>query len=111
MIEVGEPQIGTDVTNSPTDPRTLARAAKDFCKEQPNFAVASGLAALRWISLGYGYEITSLDVLDAVHAFMQAVPGAGISEDRIKEQLRELLAGSQPGNQFLKTVLARHLLS
>ena len=98
------------VAHSPTDPRTLARAAKDFCTEQPNFAVASGLAALRWISLGYGYEITSVDVLNAYHALIQAVPGAGISEDCIKEQIRESLAGSQPGNQFLKTVLARHLL-
>lgn len=98
------------VTHSPTDPRTLARVARDFCTEQPTFAVASGLAALRCISLGYGYEITSADVLDAYNALIQAAPGAGISEDHIKEQIRELLAGSQPGNQFLRTVLARHLM-
>lgn len=98
------------VTHSPADPRTLARAAKDFCTEQPSFAVASGLAALRWISLGYGYEVTSLDVLDAYDALIQALPGAGLNEDRIKEQIRELSTGSQPGSQFLQKVLARHLL-
>ena len=51
-------------TTSPTDPRTLARAARDFADSQPEFALAAGLASLRWILLGHGYDITGLDVLD-----------------------------------------------
>ena len=41
-------------SSSPTDPRTLARAARDYGKDQPDFAITSGLAALRWISQGHG---------------------------------------------------------
>jgi hypothetical protein len=96
-------------TRSPTDPRTLARAARDYRAIRPDFAVASGLTALRWISLGHGYEITGKDVLDAYAAVMQAAPGAGMDEHRIKEQIREMISGSQPGNQFVKTILARQL--
>jgi hypothetical protein len=48
-------------TTSPTDPRTLARAARDFAESQPEFAVAAGLASLRWISLGHGYDIARLE--------------------------------------------------
>ena len=73
------------VTRSPTDPRTLARAARDHGVEKPDFAMASGLAAIRWISLGYGYEITSIDVLEAYDAVMQAAHNAGVSEQSIKK--------------------------
>ncbi len=95
--------------HSPTDPRTLARAARDYGKDQPDFAIASGLAALRWISLGYGYEITSGDVLDAYTSLIQAAHGAGINDGQIVEQIRKMTEGSQSGNQFLKTSLARQL--
>lgn len=64
---------------------------------------------MRWISLGHGYEITGKDVLDAYAAVMQAAPGAGMDEHCIKEQIREMISGSQPGNQFVKTILARQL--
>ncbi|NDU93140.1 MAG: hypothetical protein G3I10_11165 [Ferrovum sp.] len=69
------------------------------------------VAALRWISQGHGYEITSVDVLDAYTALIEAALGAGIDEGQITEQIREMTAGSQPGNQFLKMVLVRHLSS
>jgi hypothetical protein len=64
------------VTHSPTDPRTLARAARDFAESQPTFAFTAGLASLRWISLGHGYDITGLDVLDAHDLPPLIVPGA-----------------------------------
>lgn len=98
-------------SNSPTDPRTLARAARDYGRDQPDFAIASGLAALRWISQGHGYEITGVDVLDAYTALIQAAHGAGINDGQIVAQIRKMTAGAQPGNQFLKTILARHLPS
>ncbi|SER45948.1 hypothetical protein SAMN05421690_102820 [Nitrosomonas sp. Nm51] len=58
------------VTSSPTDPRTLTRAVQDFRDENPVFAIESGLAALKWLSLGHGYEIKSADVLSAYSAVM-----------------------------------------
>ena len=97
------------VTHSPTDPRTLARAARDFAESQPEFAVAAGLASLRWISLGHGYDITGLDVLDAYSAVMQATSKAGADAQQIKAQIRNLLSSAPVGNQFMKAVLAHHL--
>jgi hypothetical protein len=43
--------IAIELANtSPTDPRTLTRAARDFADKQPDFAMAAGLAALRWLA-------------------------------------------------------------
>ena len=101
-------------TRSPADPRTLVRAARDYCEKRPDFAIESGLAALRWISRGYGYEITSKDVLDAYLTLMQATAGAvdtAQSTQCVKEQIREMASGSQPGSQFIKKVLGHHLSS
>lgn len=97
------------VTNSPTDPRTLARAARDFAESQPDFAVAAGLASLRWISLGHGYDITGHDVLDAYSAVMLAASKAGVDVQQVKAQIKGLMSSAPAGNQFLKTVLAHHL--
>jgi hypothetical protein len=94
---------------SPTDPRTLSRAARDFAETQPTFALAAGLAALRWMSIGYGYEITGADVLDAYTATMRAAPAAGVDVERIKAQIRDWVAGPTHSNPFMKSILAHHL--
>jgi len=99
------------VTSSPTDPRTLNRAARDFAEKQPQFALAVGLASLRWIAMGQGYDITGADVLDAYLAVMRAAPGAGADSQQIKAQIRELISETPTGNQFMATVLAHHLMS
>ena len=96
-------------TRSPTDPRTLTRAARDYAEKQPAFALAAGLAALRWISLGHGYEITGADVLDAYSAVTQAAGSAGVPAQQINEQIRDMIASTQPGNSLMKTILVRHL--
>lgn len=94
---------------SPTDPRTLARAARDFAESRPEFALASGLAALRWISRGHGYEITGADVLDAYAAVTLAASHAGIDERRISEQISQLLETASPHNDFLRKILGHRL--
>lgn len=93
---------------SPTDPRTLTRAARDFADKEPDFALASGMAALRWLTLGHGYEITAEDVLDTYAAAMQAATHAGASAQHVNEQIHEII-GALPKNSLMKTVLARHL--
>jgi uncharacterized protein CbrC (UPF0167 family) len=96
-------------TRSPTDPRTLTRAARDYAEKQPDFALAAGLAALQWISRGHGYEMTGGDALDAYAAVMQAAVGAGVPAQRINEQILAMTAGAQPGNSLMRTILARNL--
>ena len=94
---------------SPTDPRTLTRAARDFAERQPEFAVAAGLAALHWISLGHGYEVTGMDVLDTHAALMQAATHAGIDPHKMNERIVALIASASPHSDFLRKVLAHRL--
>jgi len=62
---------------SPCDPKTLNRAARDFVDKNPNFAIEAGITSLRWLVDGYGYDITSADVLAAYTHTMNAAPMAG----------------------------------
>jgi len=39
------------VRDSPCDPKTLTRAAREHAEREPAFAEGAGLAALRWLSL------------------------------------------------------------
>lgn len=96
---------------SPTDPRTLTRASRDYAEKQPDFALAAGLAALHWVSRGHGYEITGGDVLDAYAAVTQAAVGAGVPAQRINEQIREMIAGAPPGTSLMGTILGHRLSS
>ncbi len=77
---------------TPCDPRTLTRAARDFAETKPRFAVEAGLAALRWIAAGYGYEIMGLDVLTACSSTLEAARNGGWV-DEAEERIRALLAG------------------
>lgn len=96
-------------TRSPTDPRTLTRAARDYAEKQPAFALTAGLAALHWVSLGHGYDITGADVLDAYAAVTQAAVNAAVPTQQVNEQIRDMIASIQPGNSLMKSILARHL--
>jgi len=77
---------------TPCDPRTLTRTARDFAATQPRFAVEAGLAALRWITAGYGYEITGVDVLAACASTLAAARNGGWI-DEIEGRIRALIAG------------------
>lgn len=108
--EAGLFDIAVELANaSPTDPRTLTRAARDFAETQPAFALAAGLAALRWMSIGYGYEITGADVLDAYTATTRAATAAGVDVRHIQAQIRDWVAGPTHSNPFMKSILAHQL--
>jgi tetratricopeptide (TPR) repeat protein len=77
---------------TPCDPRTLTRAARDFAATKPRFAVEAGLAALRWIVAGYGYEITGMDVLAACSSTLDAARNGGCV-DETEGRIRALVAG------------------
>ena len=90
--EAGMFELAAELAHtSPTDPRTLTRAARDFATEQPQFALNAALSALRWIARGHGYEITGADILDAAHALQQACTQAGLDEHALPAMLAPIL--------------------
>ena len=93
---------------TPCSPQTLTRAARDFEAENPTFAIAAGMAALRWLTEGYGYDITSVDVLNAYAHTMKAAENAG-SADETRRRIHALVAEEPSGERFVTKVLGRHL--
>lgn len=83
-------------STSPTDPRTLTRAARDFATDQPQFAINAALSALRWMARGHGYEITGADILDTAHALQQASTHAGVDQQALSALLVPILREAPP---------------
>ena len=94
-------------SRTPCDPRTLTRAARDLAEERPAFALAAGLLALHWLVLGYGYEITGVDVWAAYSSTMRAAEANG-NADEVRERVRKLVAGEKAGG-FVARILGREL--
>ncbi len=93
---------------SPCDPKTLTRAARDHIDDQPAFALAAGLLALRWLVEGYGYEITGADVWAAYSRTMKAAERAGKAAE-VAETIRTMVASNRGGSAFVARVLGREL--
>ncbi|MCG5052217.1 MAG: hypothetical protein KA712_04590 [Myxococcales bacterium] len=94
-------------SRTPCDPKTLARAARDFGEKEPAFAIGAGLLSLHWLVQGYGYEITGADVWDAYRGTLAAAERHGSSAE-VKERVRKLVAAEQAGG-FVTKVLGREL--
>lgn len=93
---------------TPCSPQTLTRAARDFEESNPAFAVEAGMAALRWLVEGEGYEVTALDVLNAYSHTMKAAINAG-SEKQTLKRIRDLVAREAFSECFVTRVLRRQL--
>ncbi len=93
---------------TPCDPRTLTRAARDMAEAEPEFAVEAGMAALRWLVKGYGYEITGMDVRDAYGYTMKAAEIGGCESETF-ERIRELVAKENVGDRFVTMILGPEL--
>lgn len=93
---------------TPCSPQTLTRAARDFEEKKPEFAIEAGMAALRWLVGGYGYEVTGLDVLNAYSHTMKAAENAGCAE-KAHKRIRDLVARESFGERFVTKVLGRQL--
>jgi len=91
---------------TPCDPRTLTRAAKEASSEHPAFAVEAGMAALRWLSEGYGYEISAVDVWAACRYTMEAAAHAGSAQET-RDRIRKLAQTSHV--RFVAEALNREL--
>ena len=93
---------------APCDPKTLTRAARDFADRRPAFAVEAGLAALRWLVEGHGYEITGADVWAAYTNTMKAAAQAGRARD-VRERIRGLVSRETHADHFVTRILGREL--
>jgi hypothetical protein len=79
---------------SPTDPKTLIRAARDFEKKQSRFAMDCALCALQWMEAGYGYEVSMADVTDAYDALVAAATASQISKAAVDDCVRRLIGNA-----------------
>jgi len=95
-------------SRTPCDPKTLARAARDYAEKQPPFAVSAGLLALHWLVQGCGYEITSADVWDAYRSTLAAAERLGGAAEA-RERIRKMVAAEGAGERFVTKVLGREL--
>ena len=94
-----------------TAPGPLRLAARPDVRGQryaPEFAVEVGLAALRWLAEGYGYEITGADVWAAYTNTMKAAEKAGRAEEA-RERIRTLVGSETYGERFVTRILGREL--
>jgi hypothetical protein len=93
---------------TPTDPRTLARAARDHVATAPAFAIEAGLVALDWIAQGYGYELTSADVWAAYAPAKEAADRLGTGAD-FRARVRSIIGAYTRGEALVGHVLRGQL--
>ncbi len=87
--------LALDLANrTPCDPKTLTRAARDHRDKEPAFALGCAMAALRWLSAGWGYEVTSADVVEAYDRAMDAAKRLNNTDD-VNDQIRQLVESNE----------------
>ena len=91
---------------TPCDPKTLTRAARDFTQTNPEFAVEAGLAALRWLVQGFGYEVTALDVRAAYSHTVAAAVNAGVTA-AVRTRIRALFDDPGARSGFVARVIGK----
>lgn len=88
---------------SPCDSRTLTRAAKTHATTHPVFALECALAAVYWVAMGHGYDLTPLDVTEPWDIAQRISQTLG-KQDRVSEVLEvALVQGRQ--SAWVRTVL------
>lgn len=89
---------------SPCDPRTLVRAARDHRVAHPEFAMQCAMAALHWMSMGHGYELTGMDVVEA-HQLATDVAGASLQAEQVKVSIEQSLDPGRPMAIWMRRAL------
>ncbi len=99
-------ELALELANrTPCDPKTLTRAARDYVNKEPEFALGSAMAALHWLSEGWGYEVTNFDV---VEAYDHAMDAAAVLDniDDVTAYILQLIESSESGSaQFVRQSL------
>lgn len=89
---------------SPCEPTTLTRAARDHLVKHPQFSLQCALAALHWMSLGHGYELTGIDVAQAYRLAVQAAQ-ATEQVELVNRQIAQCLMPERPMANWMRQCL------
>jgi hypothetical protein len=81
------------------DSKTLTRAARDYLDTEPTFALGSAMAALRWLSEGWGYEVSSADVVEAYDRAMDAASRLNKIDD-VTGQIRQFVESNESASML-----------
>ncbi len=103
-------ELALELANcSPCDPKTLTRAARDYLDTEPDFALGCAMAALRWLSEGWGYEVTSADVVEAYDRAMAAAATLN-NVDEVTDKIRQLIESNESAStSFVRRSLQRYM--
>jgi len=83
--------------------------ARDYLDSEPAFALGSAIAAPRWLSEGWGYEVTSIDVVEAYDRAMDAAAKLNMVDD-VNERIRQLgEASDNIAVQFVRKAVQGHV--
>jgi hypothetical protein len=98
------------VNRTHCDPKTLVRAARDYLDTEPAFALGSAMAALHWLSQGWGYEVTSADVVETYDRALNAASRLN-KVDAVKGQIRQLVESNESASvRFVRQSLHGRML-
>ena len=89
---------------SPCDSKTLVRAARDHLASRPAFAMQSALAALHWMLMGHGYELTGVGVLEGHRLALEAGRAAQQTE-QVQTAIEQMLAPDRPQSDWMRRSL------
>lgn len=88
--EIGDLELALSLcTHHASDPKTLNRAARDYLDSNPEFSLGVSMASLKWIVLGYGYDLIGLDIQMPVSLGLAAAEAVG-KRDVIREEMKKL---------------------
>lgn len=96
------------ISGSPCDPKTLNRAARDHLESNTTFALGAALASLRWLSEGWGYDITARDVTDPFDLALAAADRLGMKQS-VVEDLRRIVAADRSQGGFVQEMIGERM--
>jgi hypothetical protein len=93
---------------SPCDPMTLNRAARDFREKEPRFALEAALLALKWLAQGYGYEVSTVDVHEAL-GYLRTIHVSPEVAAQTRATLHAIIAPEASCDQAVRDIVTRAL--
>ena len=73
---------------------------QDYLDTEPAFALGSAMAALRWLSEGWGYEVISADVVEAYDRAMDAASRLNNIDD-VTGQILQLFEAKESASMLI----------